>query len=259
MRKNKILKLEGADNIRDLGGLKTIDGKIIKPNCLIRSNHLSFITDADAKVLSEEVGLTKIIDLRTQEEVDEKPDKTIPNAEWINIPVFSYSTLGVTHEEQGDSVEAIVSKLPDMVELYRTLVSNNECIIHLKEVLQVIINQTNGAVLWHCTEGKDRCGLVSAMILSMLNVPVDVIKADYLRTNKAGHKRANKYFWGVLLKTKNITLARRVQSIFVADTRFFDAAYDQIYKLYGSVEKYITNILGIDVAQQQAFKERVCI
>lgn len=251
-------QLEGADNIRDLGGLTTMDGSVIKRHLLVRSNHLAFITVADTHKLCDEMEVRKIIDLRTPEEVEEKPDKPIPGAEWINIPVFTYAALGVTHEEKGDTIEAMVDQLPDMGELYRTIVSNDLCIGKLKQIITTIIDNPSGAVLWHCTEGKDRCGLVSAMILSILDVPYETIKADYLKTNKAGNKRARKMFWGVLLKTRNLSLARRVKAVFVADASYFDAAFDQITLMSGSVDNYITDFLGIDSEMRQNFKDKVC-
>lgn len=50
----------------------------------------------------------------------------------------------------------------------------------------------NGSVLWHCTEGKDRCGLLSAIILFLLDVSEEDVMEDYLKTNKAAIRRVEK-------------------------------------------------------------------
>ena len=72
--------LEGADNTRDLGGLKTTEGAVIKDKQLIRSNRLSRITQKDKMLLETEYHLQKILDLRTPMEVEQEPDLEVAGA-----------------------------------------------------------------------------------------------------------------------------------------------------------------------------------
>ena len=72
--------LEGADNTRDLGGLKTTEGAVIKDKQLIRSNRLSRITQKDKILLETEYHLQKILDLRTPMEVEQEPDLEVAGA-----------------------------------------------------------------------------------------------------------------------------------------------------------------------------------
>ena len=74
--------LEGADNTRDLGGLKTTEGAVIKDKQLIRSNRLSRITQKDKILLETEYHLQKILDLRTPMEVEQEPDLEVAGAVW---------------------------------------------------------------------------------------------------------------------------------------------------------------------------------
>ena len=78
--------LEGADNTRDLGGLKTTEGAVIKDKQLIRSNRLSRITQKDKILLETEYHLQKILDLRTPMEVEQEPDLEVAGAVYENIP-----------------------------------------------------------------------------------------------------------------------------------------------------------------------------
>lgn len=80
--------LEGADNTRDLGGLKTTEGAVIKDKQLIRSNRLSRITQKDKILLETEYHLQKILDLRTPMEVEQEPDLEVAGAVYENIPFF---------------------------------------------------------------------------------------------------------------------------------------------------------------------------
>ncbi len=82
--------LEGADNTRDLGGLKTTEGAVIKDKQLIRSNRLSRITQKDKILLETEYHLQKILDLRTPMEVEQEPDLEVAGAVYENIPMEDY-------------------------------------------------------------------------------------------------------------------------------------------------------------------------
>ena len=88
--------LEGADNTRDLGGLKTTEGAVIKDKQLIRSNRLSRITQKDKILLETEYHLQKILDLRTPMEVEQEPDLEVAGAVYENIPFFMEGMVGVS-------------------------------------------------------------------------------------------------------------------------------------------------------------------
>lgn len=92
--------LEGADNTRDLGGLKTTEGAVIKDKQLIRSNRLSRITQKDKILLETEYHLQKILDLRTPMEVEQEPDLEVAGAVYENIPFFLESMVGVSREQE---------------------------------------------------------------------------------------------------------------------------------------------------------------
>ena len=94
------IHLEGADNARDLGGLKTTEGAVIREKKLIRSNRLSKLTQNDMNLLSNEYHLHKILDLRTPMEVEQEADLEIPEASYMNIPFFMESMVGVSREKE---------------------------------------------------------------------------------------------------------------------------------------------------------------
>ena len=92
------IQLTGADNARDLGGIRTADGAVIRKGYLIRSNRLSRITKKDIQILKDQYHLHKIIDLRTPMEVEQEEDKKITGAVYLNIPFFVESMVGISHE-----------------------------------------------------------------------------------------------------------------------------------------------------------------
>ena len=119
---NRDIVFEGISNARDMGGLKTKDGKTIRSHALIRSAKLSSANHRDELKLRDEYHLKKIIDLRTATERLEKPDAYIDGAKYLHLPVFKSATAGITHEEEVKMLEdagyAVVytAVLPDELE-----------------------------------------------------------------------------------------------------------------------------------------------
>ena len=109
--------LEGADNTRDLGGLKTTEGAVIKDKQLIRSNRLSRITQKDKILLETEYHLQKILDLRTPMEVEQEPDLEVAGAVYENIPFFMESMVGVSREQETRKQMLHMEEFPEMSDI----------------------------------------------------------------------------------------------------------------------------------------------
>lgn len=131
-------------NRRDLGGIRTKDGHEIRPGLLIRSAHLFQAEETDLE------GISAVIDLRTPGERQEAPDRTF-RSRYLPMPIFDDLLAGISHEA-GTSEQLI----PDMAVLYGRMMV--ECADAFSRVLTAILTHDfqSGAVLWHCTEGKDR-------------------------------------------------------------------------------------------------------
>ncbi|MGN0528860.1 MAG: tyrosine-protein phosphatase [Eubacterium sp.] len=239
------IKLKGAKNIRDFGGIVNKDGKRIKQGCFIRSNALDKLTADDVRILTQRYNLGTVIDLRIDTEIDEKPDVKIPGVEYIHIPVIRESTVGISHENETDRKKALDS-LPDLCQLYGSIITDDYSVSQLKKVFEIIsANDTGKSVLWHCTEGKDRCGLTSALFLSLLDVDIDTIYEDYLFTNNASSKNSRKYYFLVLLMSHSREKAGQIKRIFRAEREYLDAAFYEINNKYGGMENFLRDYIGI--------------
>lgn len=233
------IKLNGVKNIRNFVGIKRADGSVFTSDKYIRSSNLHTLTDEDMKVLFEDMNVRTVIDLRTPKEIAEKPDRIPEGVEYISIPVLSDSTFGITHEEgQEDQVT-----IPNMPELYRGLVTDEISVQGFRRVFEVLraCENKEGAVLWHCTEGKDRCGLTSAMFLALNGVAWKTILKEYLMTKRVSRLRSRKYFWLVLITKRNWKMALAVRKVFDVDASYLKAAFNEINKRYGSVRGFLTN------------------
>lgn len=225
-------------NMRDLGGLKTQDGKTIKPHCLIRSAHLYQARENDLD------GIASIIDLRTPGERGQAPDQTW-HCEYLPLPVFTEEEAGISHEQ-----EISEQLIPDMAMLYGRLI--RECTASLRKIILTIMTHdySSGAILWHCTEGKDRCGLTTALILETLDVDRKIIMEDYLKTNMVNLPKAVRIH-DRLLRTQGKSMAEAAYQAYIADERYFQAAWDAMG------EDYIHGKLGIDEETVSRFKTDV--
>ena len=242
----KPMLLTTIRNIRDLGGTPTADGRVIRPRCLIRSAHLGSASEEDLLFLRKEAGLSAVLDLRTNQERLEKPDHAEGLA-YLPIPVIDDLRAGITHEQAAEEKE-----FPDMAFLYRLMVTRPATQAGFSRALRHIFtwDYGKGALLWHCTEGKDRCGMTTALVLEALGVDRDTILRDYLETNRTSLLRARGVYER-LLPIRGEVFARSVYRAYVADERYLRAAWDAMG------DNFLTETLRIPQSEIDAFREQV--
>lgn len=230
--------LQGAPNFRDLGGMETADGRRVKPHRLLRSGHLHDLTAADRRRVTEEYQLKTVIDLRTSGEMQRKPDVILPGVTYIHLPIFENQAEGVTRETVTDTdpvgrMIAMAEKMEGqafqrMRELYKVFFDDHGIAMY-RRFFEQVLAQEEGAVLWHCTMGKDRCGTAAALLETALGVPYETVKADYLLTNEF-----------VLPETEK-TIAKARERI---DD---EALFEQMRVLDSVYEEFLDTVLGIAV------------
>lgn len=164
---NGRILLEGIPNARDLGVYKTKDGHQIKPRRLIRSGCLTGMTEADTKILTEDYELRAIVDFRTAAELSEKPDPTLPGVTYMHNPILNEAQMGMTHEEKAEN-KGLLDFLVELIQtgengpeqfmsdLYAQLVLHEETVRRYRTFFDAVLNNREGALLWHCSAGKDR-------------------------------------------------------------------------------------------------------
>jgi len=155
-------------NFRDVGGASAVDGRQVRRGALFRSDY-PIRMDGPVRDRLEDLGLARVVDLRDEAEVAAAADLFgDAGFEVVHAPVF-----------QG-SAESFVQEGFDLDRLYRHML--DESGDRLVEAVRAVSTTARGAVLVHCTVGKDRTGLVIALILGALGVHRHQIVADYART-----------------------------------------------------------------------------
>ena len=109
----------------------------------------------------------------------------------------------------------------------------------------------SGSVLWHCSEGKDRCGLTSALLLEALGVEKDKIMEDYLETNTTNIPKAEKIRDREMQQSGDAVRAQCLYQAYVVDERYLKNAWDAMG------EHYLTRCLGFSDEDLQRFRDKV--
>jgi protein-tyrosine phosphatase len=176
------IELEGACNVRDLGGLPTVDGRLTRYGVLLRSDNLQDLTSKDVGQLSD-LGVGTVLDLRTSAEVEITGPGPLRSTA---VPHLNLDLIPHGFDGREDLVERAI---PDedagehaMDHVYLDYVSHAPAAI--ATALRTIADPRGGAVLVHCAAGKDRTGVVVAVALSLVGVQRDAVVADYARTDE---------------------------------------------------------------------------
>ena len=167
------IALDGCLNFRDLGGYPTADGRRVRWRELFRSDSLHLLTTADVQRLRQELGLGFVIDLRSTAEL-RKEGRGLLEAQAIrfhHLPLFDGERTARTDPPPFASLG----------ELYFLMIE------HAAPAVGRVVTalaESGCPAVFHCAAGKDRTGVVSAVLLGLLDVPDEVIVADYAATRE---------------------------------------------------------------------------
>lgn len=252
----EIIKQRRLKNYRDLGGIKTVDGRETRPHMLIRGTTLFAPSVRGIKLLKEKYNLKTIIDLRTQKELQEKPDILIEGVEIIHMPIITEAVAGISHEKKVHSMKTLVL-MPRMEDLYVSMVTG-ESLDNVVKVLTYILTMPyqKYSVVFHCTAGKDRTGIIAALLLTFLGVDRTTVIHDYLLTNKNVQFKANMAYLGLLLAKHNHKLAHKIKHYFMAEPDFIKASLNQLEKDFGSLDNFFDQKLGFSEEEKKEIKNK---
>ena len=180
-----MVPLRGAFNFRDLGGYPTSDGRQVRRRRVFRSDNMSDLTDADLAVIAS-LDLRVVHDFRLDHEREEYPSRLPTPA-----PEVMLLSAGDLPIEGVSMVDLVVKMLKGEVEMapasfweshYVTLLDSAQA--RMVQLMESLAGEGRLPALFHCAGGKDRTGLAATLLLSILDVPRDIIADDFLLTNR---------------------------------------------------------------------------
>ncbi len=247
----KRIELQKPKNTREFGGYPAVDGRVVRHNMLIRSGQLSKATDNDIKTLTEKYNLKTVIDLRIDAEIKEKPDVLPHSINYIRVPLLDKAYLGITRDEYSlqswFNLFEDESRRPEDIffDMYEMLVFGERSKKLIPEIFS-IFSGDNEAVLWHCSAGKDRVGIVSMLILLALGVKEEVIVEDFLATNRfsAAEIIKTRVFAPFVIKNR---WHRKCLAILMGVKReYMERLLQRIHNDYSDIFEFFEKVYSID-------------
>ena len=269
---SRSLSLAGVGNARELGGYTTEDGKTVKHGVLLRTAGLANATEEDIRRLLSVYHLAVDIDFRGGSEAKKAPDPEMEGVEYLNIHILDESSGPPEEleaeiaalEEQGIEVDRITrmrlfAKYGGFTDrMYVDILSSDAGKVGYSRFFRALLElPEDRAILFHCSQGKDRTGCGAMLVLFALGVDEETIMSDFLLTNE---------FNAALIAEEREYLIENGATEDEVET--FMKTMDQVYpefmenaiqwmtETYGSPMEYITRELGVTEAEIQALREK---
>ena len=239
----RVLALEGASNVRDLGGWPAADGRRVRFGKVFRSASLATLTDDDVAALGE-AGVRTVCDLRGEVERRRAPSRlagVATHALCIEPSLRpSLSDLLATETVTGPDVMALMRGAYTAYAL--------EWSHRYRALFDLLLEENAPPLLFHCTAGKDRTGFGAALILAALGVGEEAVLEDYLATNRLW--RADPEISSSLPEAVAEVLLR-------VHPELITAAFDAARGAHGTIEVYLEERIGLDAERRELLQERL--
>lgn len=240
--------LEQVFNLRDIGGRRTTDGRWVRSGVLYRSDSLHRLTEADSAAVSA-LGLRAVLDLRTSVEIEKNgrydgdPSGT-GDVAYHHLPVMS-SLLDAERVPEDVDADWVADWYVDMVTDGGPLVA---------QALEVLSESDRHPAVFHCTAGKDRTGVLAAVIQDLLGMSEHDIVADYALSREAVER------WNTWAATADAEAAGRARTGRFAPIEpspgVMRGFLDRMRERYGSVEAFVS---GLDVRDGTVERLRILL
>lgn len=174
MDQDRRIRLQGANNVRDLGGVQIVDGRTVRRGKLFRADALHRLTDRDLEILRP-YEITTVLDFRSSGELDSTgPGRLVEiGARHVHFPLMSEDPVG----------PGMTTVPASLGELYQGIARKRSA--RIAAAINEMANIESMPVIFHCAAGKDRTGITAATIYSILGVDRETIVADYVITDEA--------------------------------------------------------------------------
>ena len=257
---NQQISLTSVHNARQLGGYQ-IGNQRIKDNLLLRTAKISELSKEDSTLLCDQYKVQCIYDFRGKEESLSAPDVIPGKARYVSLALsFSEgeSQFDTKFENEAQMIGMLL-KYADHPSIQAMCTSMYD-LIFFEESSQKVYRQffadlltvepENGAVLWHCTQGKDRAGSASAMLLAALGANRELIMADFILSKC--------YYDPIASQIKTETEAQKnvINTLISANPEIFGATLDKVDAKYGSLRNYLTECIGVTPEMMNVLRDR---
>lgn len=253
------IELPGVSNVRDLGGIPVCGDRVVLPGLFYRGSALADATSADRSVLFGELGIRCVVDLRCGWEREAAPDASAPGVENLHIPFYDKEKVGIKYTEPAEGTKVVGRDVAcDPLRFYRSLANPLTANQMRKGLACIFAHAFQGLPVYqHCSGGKDRAGIMSLLVLTVLGASRADILEDYLLTNVSRDKHYQQAFERFLrfsdgdeARAHELTRAHR------ARPENLEAFYEAVDERYGSMERFVREVLAIDGERREEVRRR---
>lgn len=241
----------GVVNFRDLGGYRTLDGKRVKYGCFYRSAAFVHLSEENHRII-ESLGLKTNLDLRSNQEVMQAPDEPIKGCNYLQIsgiPMFDDDSFqgNLNLEELAKSGDVSIL-MKHMDSIYTNLPLHNDA---YKTMFNLI---TDGQVplVFHCSAGKDRTGVVAMLILLALGCDRQTVIDDYLLSNVCRAQENARIF------NQSTQMSEMLKQLMEVQQHSIELTIQSILNHYDSFENYFLQEYGLDATTLEVLRNRYC-
>jgi len=239
------VEMDGPRNLRDLGGYTTSSGGSTRWGRVFRSDRLDGTTAADHGRLVE-MGITKVFDLRADAEVSDAPDRLPAGIDLVRLPMSSDGAQARTIMERIDA--GVLTKFDESDMSNGYLVMLDEFSGHVARVVDAVASGER--VLFHCTAGKDRTGVMAMVLLSICGVGEGSLLDDYELTNSYAPPHAEMF--SKALEAKGLD-PDGFETLWTAPRSVMKSVIDGMRDRWGDIGEYL-RWAGINDATASALR-----
>lgn len=265
MNKNKRIRYRHIHALRDLSKCFNFNGVKIKKGSLFRSGYLGKLSAVEAKEFVDTFNIGYVIDLRTNEEKEAAPDMQLDCIKYYHIPLLQSFDNPLITKQNRSKILVDISKnkggaVKYLSRVYTKMVSDEYSLTQLKKIFDVLLNKEDDkAVIFHCTQGKDRTGVLAALILYALGVDKGSIYSDYKRFNNA--YRAKNFTISVLAAFRfwSFKISKDLYYLQMAHKKLILSTFNEIKSHYEHRNDFFREALDFDESKVAMLKEKYLI
>lgn len=271
MELSKRLEMDQLRNCRDLGGILTKDGRKVRSKAILRSDFLHEASLEDLNRLKA-MGLKEVFDFRGFNEVALTPDPQMEGASHHHLPMMSkeeiltnppYPHEKIDLKNQGfNAVQEFLYRFsptgdPDecMSNNYVRMIDNPYCLSQWAIFFRILL-KTDGMVLYHCRDGKDRTGIATLLILYLLGVDFETIREDYILS---AEYMTWKVEWAkehlISIGLEDHPIFNQIWPLETVHMCWMDAAIARL-KDFGTADHYFEKQIGLSKEEIRRFRSK---
>ena len=257
--------LDGQSNFRDLGGYQTTDGREVKWGELFRSGELPRLSDADVDRL-DTLGVRTVVNFLTPAEIEQRGEDRLPDdVREIAAPIAGagddLALLVLEARKTGD-----FSGIPPELnaDIHRILIT--EAVEEYAMLLRTAADPANRPLVFHCSHGVHRTGTAAVILLSVLGVPWETVREDYLLSNEYRAEEIDRR----LAELRNLAAENQgvppesvdttnMKAFYRLQGAYIDASLEEAVRQHGSVEAYVREGLGLTEAEIEALRDQLLV